>query len=127
MVIKTACSSVPKQRLLVKSCDSQMLHSVFPSGLRAGDEVLAVNGATLSGLDLDLVQSVFSHRRLQLLLRRNQSLGPEDLATTANRSQPSDLCLPPAPLDLQAWTSSTTSVPSGPSHSVILLSCSFGR
>lgn len=85
-----------------------MLHSVFPSGLGAGDEVLAVNGATLSGLDLDLVQSVFSHRRLQLLLRRNPSLGAEDRAATAEWPKPS------VPLDLQAWSSTTTSAPSGP-------------
>lgn len=85
-----------------------------------------MNGATLSGLDLDLVQSVFSHRRLQLLLRRNQSLGPEDLAAAATTRwpQPNDLCPPPTPLDLQAWTSSTTSAPSGLAHSRFPLSCS---
>ncbi|KAM3602394.1 uncharacterized protein V6R79_003224 [Siganus canaliculatus] len=42
------------------------------AGLRVGDEVLAVNGATVAGLDLDLMESVFSHQRLQLLLRRDQ-------------------------------------------------------
>ncbi|XP_040925525.1 rho guanine nucleotide exchange factor TIAM2 isoform X2 [Betta splendens] len=54
-------------------------------GLRAGDEVLAVNGASVSTLDLDLLQSLFSHQNLQLLLRRDEA--PEG---------PSD---PPAPLD----------------------------
>ncbi|XP_034756024.1 T-lymphoma invasion and metastasis-inducing protein 2-like isoform X2 [Etheostoma cragini] len=59
-------------------------------GLRAGDEVLAVNGAVLSGLDLDLMQSVFSHRKLQLLLRRDGVPGP-----------PADHCQPPDP---PSWT-----------------------
>ncbi|XP_072218150.1 rho guanine nucleotide exchange factor TIAM2 isoform X2 [Leuresthes tenuis] len=40
-------------------------------GLRAGDEVLAVSGASVSGLDLDLLQSLFAHQNLQLLLRRD--------------------------------------------------------
>ncbi|KAA8582967.1 hypothetical protein FQN60_015513, partial [Etheostoma spectabile] len=57
---------------------------------RAGDEVLAVNGAVLSGLDLDLMQSVFSHRKLQLLLRRDGAPGP-----------PADHCQPPDP---HSWT-----------------------
>ncbi|XP_074471641.1 rho guanine nucleotide exchange factor TIAM2-like isoform X2 [Sebastes fasciatus] len=65
-------------------------------GLRAGDEVLAVNGAFLSGLDLDLMQSLFSHQKLQLLLRRDETPDPEE---------PGDLCQPPAPPDLQTWTS----------------------
>lgn len=81
---------------------------LLPSGLRAGDEVLAVNGATVSGLDLDLMQSLFSHQKLQLLLRRDRPPGPEEPALAA-WPHPSDACLPPAPLDLQVWTSSPRS------------------
>ncbi|XP_070843998.1 rho guanine nucleotide exchange factor TIAM2-like [Chaetodon trifascialis] len=73
-------------------------------GLRAGDEVLAVNGAAVSGLDLDLMQSVFSHQKLQLLLRRDES--PEPVAVQPDHGDP---CQPPAPPDLQAWTPGTTS------------------
>lgn len=51
----------------------------FPSGLRAGDEVLVVNGASVSGLDLDLMQSVFGHQRLHLLLRRPDPKEPADI------------------------------------------------
>ncbi|XP_042338307.1 protein scribble homolog, partial [Plectropomus leopardus] len=59
-------------------------------GLRAGDEVLAVNGAMVSGLDLDLLQSLFSQQKLQLLLRRDQD-APEPPQ-------------PPAPPDLHTCT-----------------------
>lgn len=76
----------------------------FPSGLRAGDEVLAVNGAAVSGLDLDLMQSLFSHQKLQLQLRRDESPDP---------GEPGDPFQPPAPLDLQTWTAGTTSTNSG--------------
>nr|XP_040016089.1 T-lymphoma invasion and metastasis-inducing protein 2-like [Gasterosteus aculeatus aculeatus] len=69
-------------------------------GLRAGDQVLAVNGAGVSGLDLDLMQSIFSHQKLQLLLQRDQE--PADLSWSP--SPP----LPPPPPDLQNWTSTDT-------------------
>ncbi|XP_041831359.1 T-lymphoma invasion and metastasis-inducing protein 2 [Melanotaenia boesemani] len=49
-------------------------------GLRAGDEVLAVNGAAVSRLDLDFLQSLFAHQNLQLLLRRDESPDPEEPA-----------------------------------------------
>ena len=49
-------------------------------GLRAGDQVLAVNGATTSTLDLDLLQGLFRHQNLQLLLRREGSSGPQEPA-----------------------------------------------
>nr|XP_046229514.1 rho guanine nucleotide exchange factor TIAM2-like [Scatophagus argus] len=74
-------------------------------GLRAGDEVLAVNGATVSGLDLDLMQSLFSHQKLRLLIRRDES--PDAIWA--------DPCQAPAPPDLQTWTStdSGSSFPDG--------------
>ncbi|KAG7234558.1 hypothetical protein INR49_004479 [Caranx melampygus] len=77
----------------------------FPSGLRAGDEVLAVNGAAVSGLDLDLMQSLFSHQKLQLLLRRDESPEPEEPITAAaaitavwtEPGEPAEPCQPPQP------------------------------
>lgn len=75
----------------------------FPSGLRAGDEVLAVNGAAVSTLDLDLMQSVFSHQNLQLLLSRDLSPVPEE------PGGPWDLYRPPARLDLQTGTAGDAS------------------
>ena len=77
---------------------------MFPSGLRTGDEVLAVNGATVSGLDLDpeLIQNLFSQQKLQLLLQRDHLSGPEAPAIAAAAWPcPSQ---PVAPPGLQAWT-----------------------
>uniref|UniRef100_A0AAQ5ZM28 TIAM Rac1 associated GEF 2a n=1 Tax=Amphiprion ocellaris TaxID=80972 RepID=A0AAQ5ZM28_AMPOC len=53
----------------------------FPSGLRTGDEILAVNGAAVSGLNLDLMQSLFTHQKLQLLLRRDEAPNTEEPRT----------------------------------------------
>ncbi|XP_034018441.1 T-lymphoma invasion and metastasis-inducing protein 2-like isoform X2 [Thalassophryne amazonica] len=61
-------------------------------GLRAGDQVLAVNGVTVSGLDLDLLQNLFSLQELQLLLTRDES-DPQEL-------DPGELSLPLAPAHL---------------------------
>ncbi|XP_028252589.1 T-lymphoma invasion and metastasis-inducing protein 2 [Parambassis ranga] len=65
-------------------------------GLRAGDEVLAVNGASVSGLDLDLMQSVFGHQRLHLLLRRPDPQEPAnfwpDPSGPADPADPGDPC-----------------------------------
>lgn len=85
---------------------------MFPSGLRAGDEVLAVNGAAVSGLDLDLMQSLFSHQKLQLLLRRDEFSDPEE-STAVMWPDPGDPCQPPTPPDLQTWTSGTIRTNSG--------------
>uniref|UniRef100_UPI0037E8A73A rho guanine nucleotide exchange factor TIAM2 n=1 Tax=Semicossyphus pulcher TaxID=241346 RepID=UPI0037E8A73A len=76
-------------------------------GLRAGDEVLAVNGASVSGLDLDLMQSLFSHQKLQLLLRRDES--PDSDEPAAAWPDPGDPCQPPAPPDPQTWTNGSSS------------------
>ncbi len=65
-----------------------------------------MNGAAVSGLDLDLMQSLFSHQKLQLLLRRDELPDPEESATVW--PGPGDPCQPPAPPDLQAWTTGTT-------------------
>ncbi|XP_069579299.1 rho guanine nucleotide exchange factor TIAM2-like [Brachyistius frenatus] len=68
-------------------------------GLRAGDEVLAVNGAAVSGLDLDLLQSLFGHQKLQLLLRRDESAEPEEPGAA-----------PPVHLHLQTWSTASSLV-----------------
>ncbi|XP_060947631.1 rho guanine nucleotide exchange factor TIAM2 [Limanda limanda] len=65
-------------------------------GLRAGDEVLAVNGASVSGLDLDLMPSLFSHQKLQLLLRRDES-PEEEPGEPAGPWEPAAPDLPPSP------------------------------
>ncbi|CAK6969604.1 rho guanine nucleotide exchange factor TIAM2 [Scomber scombrus] len=74
-------------------------------GLRAGDEILAVNGAPVSGLDLDLMQSLFSHQKLQMLLRRDESHDQEEHADLVDSCQP-----PPPPPGLQVWTTGTTNI-----------------
>ncbi|KAM6915080.1 rho guanine nucleotide exchange factor TIAM2-like [Xenentodon cancila] len=74
-------------------------------GLQAGDEVLAVNGVTISGLDLDLLQSLFRHQSLQLLLRRDESHGPEEPGSVwpsvSGHADP--CCRPPAAPDRHTW------------------------
>ncbi|KAF3703238.1 T-lymphoma invasion and metastasis-inducing protein 2 [Channa argus] len=73
-------------------------------GLRAGDEILAVNGAAVSRMDLDLMQSLFSHQKLQLLLRRDESQGPEQPpALWLGPEDPTDPLQPLSPPDLQTW------------------------
>ncbi|XP_005732851.1 T-lymphoma invasion and metastasis-inducing protein 2-like isoform X1 [Pundamilia nyererei] len=67
-----------KSHVFVSEVDPLGLSS--RDGLRAGDEVLAVNGAPVSGLDLDLLQSLFRHQKLQLLLRRDESPEAEEPA-----------------------------------------------
>lgn len=89
------------------------------SGLRAGDEVLAVNGTAVSGLDLDLMQSLFNQQKLQLLLRRDESPGPEEPAVATSWPQAGDprqhpaSPAPPASPDIQAWISGAVSHHSG--------------
>lgn len=86
--------------------------SGFPSGLRAGDEVLAVNGAAVSGLDLDLMHSLFRHQELQLLLRREESPDHEEPAGTwPEHADPSDpSCQPLPPPNLHTWTTGTAEI-----------------
>ncbi|CAB1440509.1 unnamed protein product [Pleuronectes platessa] len=86
-------------------------------GLRAGDEVLAVNGASVSGLDLDLMQSLFSHQKLQLLLRRDESPEGEPAAVWPEPGEPAGPWEPAAP-DLHTWATGVLSpgavLPPGP-------------
>lgn len=70
-----------------------------------------MNGAALSGLDLDLMQSLFSHQRLQLLLKRDESPDPEEEPAAAvwpEPGEPADPCQPPGLPNLQTWTTGTT-------------------
>ncbi|CDQ68528.1 unnamed protein product [Oncorhynchus mykiss] len=64
----------------------------FTEGLRAGDEILFLNGTSVSSLDMGLTHLLFSHQTLHLLLRR------EDTTTEDHTSVWSD-CGPwqPAP------------------------------
>lgn len=69
------------------------------SGLRAGDQVLEVNGSPVSGLDLDLLETLFTHQNLQLLLRRDQSPDPEEPTIVwPNLADPGD------PAHLLTWS-----------------------
>lgn len=70
-----------------------------------------MNGTAVSGLDLDLMQSLFNQQKLQLLLRRDESPGPEEAAVTISWPQAGDPRQhpaspgPPAPPDVQTWIS----------------------
>lgn len=46
-------------------------------GLKAGDEILAVNTASVSTLDLGLIHTLFSEQTLRLVLRREESVSDE--------------------------------------------------
>ncbi|XP_053469750.1 rho guanine nucleotide exchange factor TIAM2 [Ictalurus furcatus] len=49
----------------------------FTKGLKAGDEILAVNTASVSTLDLGLIHTLFSEQTLRLVLRREESVSDE--------------------------------------------------
>ncbi|XP_014327868.1 T-lymphoma invasion and metastasis-inducing protein 2-like [Xiphophorus maculatus] len=70
-------------------------------GLLAGDEVLAVNGSAVSGLDLDHLQTLFRHQSLRLLLRRDEL--PDAEEPTIAWPDPADLWVKQS--DLHTWTS----------------------
>lgn len=46
-------------------------------GLKAGDEILVVNSASVSTLDLGLIHTLFSEQTLHLVLRREESVSDE--------------------------------------------------
>lgn len=64
-----------------------------------------MNGATVSRLDLDLIQSLFSHQNLQLLLRREESDDPS--TTWLQSGDPADAYWPPTPPALQTRPTGT--------------------
>lgn len=47
------------------------LNTLFFAGLRPGDEILVLNGRSVSGLDLTLIQTLFAEQTLHLTLRRD--------------------------------------------------------
>ncbi|XP_071388723.1 rho guanine nucleotide exchange factor TIAM2-like, partial [Centroberyx affinis] len=79
-------------------------------GLRAGDEVLVLNGAGVSGLDLGLMHSFFSQQTLRLLLRREEP-SPEEPGPAwpepGDPADPADPADPPG--QLLAWTADSLS------------------
>lgn len=56
-----------------------------PTGLRPGDEILVLNGRSVSGLDLTLIQTLFAEQTLRLTLRRD---GPRPPAATSHLPGP---------------------------------------
>lgn len=54
-------------------------------GLRPGDEILVLNGRSVSGLDLTLIQTLFAEQTLHLTLRRD---GPRPPAATSHQPAP---------------------------------------
>ncbi|KAM4713396.1 rho guanine nucleotide exchange factor TIAM2 isoform 1-T3 [Anableps anableps] len=83
-------------------------------GLLAGDEVLAVNGSAVSGLDLDHLHAVFRHQNLHLLLRRDELPELEEPAVVwPDPSDPAELWVKrSSPPDLRCWTAEAP--PPGP-------------
>ncbi|XP_047657734.1 rho guanine nucleotide exchange factor TIAM2 isoform X2 [Tachysurus fulvidraco] len=81
----------------------------FTEGLKAGDEILAVNSASVSTLDLGLIHTLFSEQTLRLLLRREESVS-DDQGSFWPTCNPSDPYEPVPP-------SSASFCPLPPSHS----------
>lgn len=48
-----------------------------PAGLRAGDEILILNGMSVSSLDLGLMQAYFSQPSVSLVLWREEAVSEE--------------------------------------------------
>ncbi|XP_076011233.1 rho guanine nucleotide exchange factor TIAM2 [Genypterus blacodes] len=93
--------------------------------LRSGDEILAVNGVSVSGLDLERMQSLFCHQTLKLLIRRDQSRPEEPVEPTTvppDPILPADPCQYPLliPSDPPAWRidSAPHGVPPSAVHNV---------
>lgn len=66
-----------------RRCSRQSRSStLFFAGLRPGDEISVLNGRSVSGLDLTLIQTLFAERTLHLTLRRD---GPRPPATASQQ------------------------------------------
>uniref|UniRef100_A0A669F540 TIAM Rac1 associated GEF 2a n=1 Tax=Oreochromis niloticus TaxID=8128 RepID=A0A669F540_ORENI len=97
-------------------------HALVSRGSTAGDEVLAVNGAPVSGLDLDLLQSLFRHQKLQLLLRRDESPEAEEPADLwPDHADPFHPCCQPPATNIHTWITGTAETevglqPVSPTH-----------
>ncbi|XP_062857801.1 rho guanine nucleotide exchange factor TIAM2 isoform X2 [Trichomycterus rosablanca] len=68
----------------------------FTHGLRSGDEILAVNGVSVSTLDLGFIQPLFSQQTLRLVLWRDDHASDEQGAVWPG-CDPADPCCPPPP------------------------------
>lgn len=61
------------------------IHSPVLPGLRPGDEILVLNGRSVSSLDLALIQTLFAEQTLHLSLRRD---GPPPPTAAYNHPAP---------------------------------------
>ncbi|KAK6295051.1 hypothetical protein J4Q44_G00342770 [Coregonus suidteri] len=82
----------------------------FTEGLREGDEILFLNGTSVSSLDLGLMHLLFSHQTLHLLLRREDTT-PEDHTSVWPDCDPWQPA-PPPPSHYEPWQPA----PLPPSH-----------
>ncbi|KAJ8008875.1 hypothetical protein DPEC_G00082980 [Dallia pectoralis] len=68
----------------------------FTEGLRAGDEITVLNGTSVSSLDLGLMHTLFNHRTLHLLVRREDTAS-DDLSSAWPDCYPWQPAPPPPP------------------------------
>ncbi|RXN30739.1 T-lymphoma invasion and metastasis-inducing 2-like isoform X1 [Labeo rohita] len=80
----------------------------FTEGLKAGDEILSLNGMSVASLDLGLMQSFFSQQELSLVIRREDnssddqsSVWPDCDLSEPDQTQPSHGNI----IHLEQWTS----------------------
>ncbi|KAI4883792.1 hypothetical protein NFI96_006668 [Prochilodus magdalenae] len=69
----------------------------FTEGLKAGDEILAVNGVSVSTLDLGLIHTFFSNNTLQLVLRRDEPISDDQGSIWPVCDPAEPYCPPPPP------------------------------
>ncbi|XP_030626742.1 T-lymphoma invasion and metastasis-inducing protein 2 [Chanos chanos] len=98
----------------------------FSEGLRAGDEILVLNGASVAALDLGLMQSFFTQNTLRLLLRRDDATVTEEQASTwpdCDLSEPCRPHLPPGHAQLiEQLSADVSQIPDGSDGSVTAVS-----
>ncbi|XP_016093528.1 T-lymphoma invasion and metastasis-inducing protein 2-like [Sinocyclocheilus grahami] len=79
----------------------------FIRGLKAGDEILTLNGVSVASLDLGLMQSFFSQQELRLILRREDN-SADDQSSVWPDCYPSEPDQPQPPqgdiIHLEQWT-----------------------
>ncbi|XP_043075705.1 rho guanine nucleotide exchange factor TIAM2 isoform X2 [Puntigrus tetrazona] len=79
----------------------------FIRGLKAGDEILTLNGVSVASLDLGLMQSLFSQHELHLVLRR-EDYSTDDLSPVWPDCDPSEPDQPQPPraniIHPEQWT-----------------------
>uniref|UniRef100_A0A671QRJ5 TIAM Rac1 associated GEF 2b n=1 Tax=Sinocyclocheilus anshuiensis TaxID=1608454 RepID=A0A671QRJ5_9TELE len=79
----------------------------FIRGLKAGDEILTLNGVSVASLDLGLMQSFFSQQELRLILRREDN-SADDQSSVWPDCDPSEPDQPQPPqgdiIHLEQWT-----------------------